>query len=173
MGVYLEDLTYKEILPILARTGKLIDTRKIMVKYRSHKGGLVESMESYKEFASVLDLLEYVCYFEFPYMHRKIDKISFSESFGADDRINWTSWRYVLYDGHVTGMCDFGEMDNDMGVEIKLERKPQKHRAIVIDSLLNSIEYEIKEEGKAEDILELIIDIRNTADRIIKLLKGE
>lgn len=30
MGVYLEDLTYKEILPILARTGKLIDTRKII-----------------------------------------------------------------------------------------------------------------------------------------------
>lgn len=59
-----------------------------------------------------------------------------------------------------------------MGVEIKLVRKPQKHRAIVIDSLLNSIEYEIKEEGKAEDILELIIDIRDTTDRIIKLLKG-
>ena len=30
MGVYLEDLTYKEILPILARTGKPIDTRKII-----------------------------------------------------------------------------------------------------------------------------------------------
>lgn len=30
MGVYLEDLTYKEILPILARTGKLIDTKKII-----------------------------------------------------------------------------------------------------------------------------------------------
>lgn len=58
-------------------------------------------------------------------------------------------------------------------MELKLERKPQKHRAIVIDSLLNSIEYEIKEEGEAEDILELIIDIRNTADRIIKLLNGE
>ena len=58
-------------------------------------------------------------------------------------------------------------------MELKLERKPQKHRDIVIDSLLNSIEYEIKEEGKAEDILELIIDIRDTADRIIKSLKGE
>lgn len=56
---------------------------------------------------------------------------------------------------------------------VNLETRPQKHRAIVIDSLLNSIEYEIKEEGEAEDILELIIDIRNTADRIIKLLKGE
>ncbi len=30
MGVYLEDLAYKGILPILARTGKLIDTRKII-----------------------------------------------------------------------------------------------------------------------------------------------
>ena len=60
-----------------------------------------------------------------------------------------------------------------MGVEIILEKKPQKHRAIVIDSLLNSIEYEIKEEGKEEDILELISDIRNTADRIIKLLKED
>ena len=56
---------------------------------------------------------------------------------------------------------------------MELERKPQKHRAIVIDSLLNSIEYEIKEEDKAENIFELIIDIRDTADRIIKLLKGE
>lgn len=63
------------------------------------------------------------------------------------------------------------QKENDM--ELKLERKPQKHRAIVIDSLLNSIEYEIKEQGKAEDILELIIDIRNTADSIIKSLKGE
>lgn len=56
---------------------------------------------------------------------------------------------------------------------VNLETRPQKHRAIVIDALLNSIEYEIKEEGKAEDILELIIDIRNTAERIIKLLQGE
>jgi hypothetical protein len=63
-----------------------------------------------------------------------------------------------------------------MGVEIKLVRKPQKHRAIVIDSLLNSIEYEIKEEGKAEDILDIVIDIRDIAERIIKLVelqKGE
>ena len=58
-------------------------------------------------------------------------------------------------------------------MELKLERKPQNHRAIVSLGILNTIEYEIKEEGKAEDILELIIDIRNTADRIIKLLRGE
>ena len=58
-------------------------------------------------------------------------------------------------------------------MEIKLERKPQKHRAIVSRGILCTIEYEIKEEGKAEDILELIIDIRDTAERIIKLLKGE
>ena len=64
-----------------------------------------------------------------------------------------------------------GGKDNDM--ELKLERKPQKHRAIVSRGILYTIEYEIKEESKAEDILELIIDIRNTADRIIKLLRGE
>ena len=58
-------------------------------------------------------------------------------------------------------------------MELKLERKPQKHRAIVSRGILYTIEYEIKEESKAEDILELIIDIRNTADRIIKLLRGE
>lgn len=58
-------------------------------------------------------------------------------------------------------------------MELKLERKPQKHRAIVSRGILDTIEYEIKEEGKAEDILEIIIDIRDTADRIIKLLKGE
>lgn len=64
-----------------------------------------------------------------------------------------------------------GGKENDM--ELKLERKPQKHRAIVSQGILYTIEYEIKEESKAEDILELIIDIRNTADRIIKLLRGE
>ena len=56
---------------------------------------------------------------------------------------------------------------------MELKIKPQKHRAIVSRGILCTIEYEIKEEGKAEDILELIIDIRDTADRIIKLLKGE
>ena len=36
-------------------------------------------------------------------------------------------------------------------MEVNLEKRPQKHRVIVIDMLLNSIEYEIAEEGKAED----------------------
>lgn len=58
-------------------------------------------------------------------------------------------------------------------MELKLERRPQKFRARRSQAILGTIEYEIKEEGKAEDILELIIDIRDTADRIIKLLRGE
>ena len=57
--------------------------------------------------------------------------------------------------------------------EIKLERKPQKHRAIVSRGILYTLEYEIKEEGKTDDILGLIIDIRDTAERIIKLITGE
>lgn len=56
--------------------------------------------------------------------------------------------------------------------EIKLERKPQKHRAIVSRGILYTLEYEIKE-GKTDDILGLIIDIRDTAERIIKLITGE
>ena len=71
----------------------------------------------------------------------------------------------------MTDLADISKRKKENDMELK--RKPQKHRAIVIDSLLNSIEYEIKEEGKAEDILELIIDIRDTADRIIKSLEGE
>lgn len=58
-------------------------------------------------------------------------------------------------------------------MEVNLEKRPQKHRVIVIDMLLNSIEYEIAEEGKAEDILEHITEIKNTAERIIKILQGE
>ena len=58
-------------------------------------------------------------------------------------------------------------------MKVKLEKKPQMHRAIVSRVLLLTIENEIKEEGNAEDILEIIIDIRNIADKIIKLLKGE
>lgn len=55
-------------------------------------------------------------------------------------------------------------------MEIKLERKPQKHRAIVSLGILSSIEYEMAVENKAEDILDIVIDIRDTAERIINLV---
>lgn len=61
-------------------------------------------------------------------------------------------------------------------MEIKLERKPQKHRAIVSRGILDTIEYEMAMGNTAEDILDIVIDIRDTAERIIKLLelkKGE
>lgn len=64
--------------------------------------------------------------------------------------------------------------ENDM--EIKLERKPQKHRAIVSRGILDTIEYEMAVENKTDDILDIVIDIRDTAERIIKLValkKGE
>lgn len=57
-----------------------------------------------------------------------------------------------------------------------LELKPQKHRAIVSRGILATIEYEMAIENKADDILDIVIDIRDTADRIIKLMalqKGE
>lgn len=61
-------------------------------------------------------------------------------------------------------------------MESKLERKPQKHRAIISRGILDTIEYEVAIENKADDILDIVIDIRDTAERIIKLValqKGE
>lgn len=61
-------------------------------------------------------------------------------------------------------------------MELKLERKPQKHRAIVSRGILYTIEYEIAMENKVDDILDIVIDIRDIAERIIKLVelqKGE
>lgn len=53
---------------------------------------------------------------------------------------------------------------------MKLKLKPQKHRAIVSRGILDTIEYEMANENKAGDILDIVIDIRDTAERIIKLI---
>ena len=61
-------------------------------------------------------------------------------------------------------------------MELKLEKRPQKHRAIVSRGILYTIEYEIAMENKVDDILDIVIDIRDIAERIIKLVelqKGE
>ena len=55
-------------------------------------------------------------------------------------------------------------------MELKLERKPQKHRAIISREILYTIEYEIAAGNTAEDILDIVIDIRDTAERIIELV---
>lgn len=61
-------------------------------------------------------------------------------------------------------------------MELELKIRPQKHRAIVSRGILYTIEYEIAIENKADDILDIVIDIRDIAERIIKLVelkKGE
>ena len=61
-------------------------------------------------------------------------------------------------------------------MKLELERKPQKHRAIISRGILDTIEYELAMGNKADDILDIVIDIRDTAERIIKLValqKGE
>lgn len=55
-------------------------------------------------------------------------------------------------------------------MELELELKPQKHRAIVSRGILDAIEYEVAMGNKADDILDIVIDIRDTAERIIKLM---
>lgn len=64
----------------------------------------------------------------------------------------------------------------EVQMELKLERKSQKHRAIISRGILDTIEYEMTMENTVDDILDIIIDIRDTAERIIKLMalqKGE
>lgn len=58
-------------------------------------------------------------------------------------------------------------------MELELKIKPQMHRAIVSRGILGTIEYEMAIEHKVDDILDIVIDIRDTAERIIKLLQGE
>ena len=55
-------------------------------------------------------------------------------------------------------------------MELKLERRPQKFRARRCQAILDTIEYEMAMENKADDILDIVIDIRDTAERIIKLV---
>ena len=44
-------------------------------------------------------------------------------------------------------------------MELELERKPQKHRAIISRGILDTIEYEVAMGNKADDILDIVIDI--------------
>lgn len=55
-------------------------------------------------------------------------------------------------------------------MELELERKSQKHRAIISRGILDTIEYEMAMGNKADDILDIVIDIRDIAERIIKLV---
>ena len=80
-----------------------------MIKYRAHRGGLSDSMKTYRQFDNIADLLDYLSVEECDYWKRDISKFSFSKSYGADMRIGWSNWRYVLYNGRVVGMCDFCE----------------------------------------------------------------
>ena len=89
-----------------------------MIKYRPQRGSLDSSMEEMELFDDIAEMLRYIAN-EHSNMFEPED-IIITESQGADDRINWNSWRYVCvrcYGGirypipPCIGMCDFGECD--------------------------------------------------------------
>ena len=87
------------------------------IKYRPHRNSLDNAMKEMKTFRDIADMLRYIeketrgCV--------SVSDIVISQSYGEDERIGWTSWRYVLttrygndrYDTpQVIGMCDLGEV---------------------------------------------------------------
>ena len=90
-----------------------------MVKYRPHRGSLADAMAEYKEFDSVDEMIHHIVHEWSGYI--SAEDISIGENQGADDRIGWKAWRYVLtsrvgdtnYDiPQCIGMCDLGGWGN-------------------------------------------------------------
>lgn len=81
-----------------------------MIKFRPHRGGLEDAMKEYREFRNKREFIDFLKEYWEDFVHCEAD-ISFSKSYGEDKRIGWTSWRYVLVNGCVMGMCDFCERD--------------------------------------------------------------
>lgn len=87
-----------------------------MIKYRPHKGSLIEAMKQSMEFTDIAEMFKHI---ENEW-HGMIssDNITIGQSYGPDDRIGWKSYRYILAiipkatadDLYVCiGMCDLGE----------------------------------------------------------------
>ena len=88
-----------------------------MIKYRPHRGGLIESMAECKEFSRIDEMLNFIEANSDGFLKAK--DIVISESHGEDEIIGWLSWRYVCtvrfanekYDiPQCIGMCDLGEI---------------------------------------------------------------
>lgn len=87
-----------------------------MIKFRFHRGNLIRSMETYREYADIGKMLIDIAKDSNGLF--KASDVVISESYGEDERIGWNSWRYVCttrignekYDTpQCIGMCDLGE----------------------------------------------------------------
>lgn len=70
-----------------------------MVRYRPHRGSLLDAMAEAKNFNSIEEMFDYILddwnKSGFGYAFSKSD-LSVSENLGADRRINWKECRYIL-----------------------------------------------------------------------------
>lgn len=70
-----------------------------MVRYRPHRGSLLDAMAEAKNFNSIEEMFDYILddwnKSGFGYAFSKSD-LSVSENLGADHRINWKECRYIL-----------------------------------------------------------------------------
>lgn len=89
-----------------------------MIKYRPHRGSLMDAMAEYKEFDTVDDMIQHIVHEWWGYIDA--EDIVIGENRGPDERIGWKAWRYVLTkrvgDDHYDipqciGMCDLGDLE--------------------------------------------------------------
>lgn len=67
-----------------------------MIKYRPHRGILIESMDEAKEFDTTDRMYDYILKdWNTGYIFFGREDLSISEDFGRDERINWNECRYV------------------------------------------------------------------------------
>ena len=120
-----------------------------MIKYRPNRGNLQESMNAFRTYETIADMLNAVAHENFGYF--KPEDISISESFGEDDRIGWKSWRYVRTKRYgkekyeipqCIGMCDLGEADGRVTDEsiIKAHLEDVVESGFSLDEIANVLE---------------------------------
>jgi hypothetical protein len=79
-----------------------------MIKYRHHRGGLVESMETCQEFSTMDEVREHVAKFLYPFCVDVTPENFHSEFYCKEDkRIGWAPVCIVTVDGFgVVGWAD-------------------------------------------------------------------
>lgn len=64
-----------------------------MIKFRPHKGGLIEAMKEYKEFDTIDEMKNHVVQYYDGMV--KFEDIVIGEIMGEDERIGWKAYRHI------------------------------------------------------------------------------
>ena len=71
-----------------------------MIIFRHHRGGLVESMATKKEFSSFKELQEYIVDYMKPYMDLQLSDVVARGEVHRDKRIGWEDVDYICIVGY-------------------------------------------------------------------------